>query len=60
MRGECVEMELEPRIAGCDEELFRGEERGESVEGIDWGVQFCCRILAILVVLLSGKRGVCL
>jgi hypothetical protein len=58
--GERIEMELKPRVTGGDEEFFRGEERGESVERVDWGVQFCCRILAILVVLLSEERGVCL
>jgi hypothetical protein len=42
VRGERVEVELEPRVAGCDEEFFRGEERSEGVERIDWGVQFCC------------------
>jgi hypothetical protein len=60
MGGERVEMELKPRIARGDEKFFRGEERSEGVERIDWGVQFCCRIFAILAVLLSAKRGVCL
>jgi hypothetical protein len=42
MRGEGVEVKLEPGIARCDEEFFRGKERGEGVERIDWGVQLCC------------------
>jgi hypothetical protein len=42
VRGERVEVELKPRIARGDEEFFRGEERSEGVERIDWSVQFCC------------------